>query len=81
MTVTAHAPLPTLSKPVAEPSADTQELYASFFSAEGTSAEAPLTSEPPLPEAEPLTSEPPLADAAPLTSESDPTPDSYGPGL
>lgn len=29
----------------------------------------PLTSEPPLPDAEPLTSEPPLADVAPLTSE------------
>jgi hypothetical protein len=40
------------------------------FSAEGTCAEAPLTSEPPLPDAEPLTSEPPLAEAAPLTSES-----------
>ncbi|WTX92621.1 hypothetical protein OG440_24360 [Streptomyces sp. NBC_00637] len=31
------------------------------FSAEGTRAETPLTSEPPLPDAEPLTSEPPLA--------------------
>jgi hypothetical protein len=40
------------------------------FSAEGTCAETPLTSEPPLPDAEPLTSEPPLAEAAPLTSES-----------
>jgi len=40
------------------------------FSAEGACAETPLTSEPPLPDAEPLTSEPPLADAAPLTSES-----------
>ncbi|MFS8197187.1 hypothetical protein ACLVWQ_00730 [Streptomyces sp. CWNU-52B] len=39
------------------------------FSAEGSCAEAPLTSEPPLPDAAPLTSEPPLADAAPLTSE------------
>ncbi|MEU0967575.1 hypothetical protein ABZ357_19855 [Streptomyces sp. NPDC005917] len=39
------------------------------FSAETVHAEAPLTSEPPLPDAEPLTSEPPLADAAPLTSE------------
>ncbi|MGW0709670.1 hypothetical protein ACWD4G_27575 [Streptomyces sp. NPDC002643] len=39
------------------------------FSAEGACAEAPLTSEPPLPDAEPLTSEPPLTDAAPLTSE------------
>ncbi|MET8162837.1 hypothetical protein ABZT34_01020 [Streptomyces sp. NPDC005329] len=33
----------------------------SGFSAEGTYAEPPLTSEPPLPDAEPLTSEPPLA--------------------
>jgi hypothetical protein len=41
------------------------------FSAEGTCAEAPLTSEPPLPDAEPLTSEPPLADAAPPASEPD----------
>ncbi|MFE1285278.1 hypothetical protein [Streptomyces sp. NPDC058751] len=36
---------------------------------EGTCSTAPLTSEPPLPDAEPLTSEPPLADAAHLTSE------------
>ncbi|MEU3343708.1 hypothetical protein ABZ723_01640 [Streptomyces sp. NPDC006700] len=40
------------------------------FSAEGTHADVPLTSEPPLPDAEPLTSEPPLAETAPLTSES-----------
>ncbi len=55
-----------LSKPEApyEP-----EMHACVFSAEGACAEAPLTSEPPLPDAEPLTSEPPLADAAPLTSE------------
>ncbi|MFD7713618.1 hypothetical protein ACFV6E_12545 [Streptomyces sp. NPDC059785] len=39
------------------------------FTAEGPCGEVPLTSEPPLPDAEPLTSEPPLADAAPLTSE------------
>ncbi|MFJ3226906.1 hypothetical protein ACIPJS_26680 [Streptomyces sp. NPDC086783] len=38
-------------------------------SAEGSWGEAPLTSEPPLPDAEPLTSEPPLSDAAHLTSE------------
>jgi sensor domain CHASE-containing protein len=31
------------------------------FSAESTCSQAPLTSEPPLPDAEPLTSEPPLA--------------------
>ncbi|MFF4757054.1 hypothetical protein [Streptomyces sp. NPDC001292] len=42
----------------------------SVFSAEGTRADVPLTSEPPLPDAEPLTSEPPLAETAPLTSES-----------
>ncbi|MEU1052101.1 hypothetical protein ABZ397_06010 [Streptomyces sp. NPDC005876] len=34
--------------------------------------EAPLTSEPPLPDAEPLTSESPTAEAVPLTSESSP---------
>ncbi|MGX4692201.1 hypothetical protein [Streptomyces sp. JNUCC 63] len=49
-------------------SADDSGLCA--FSAESTCVEAPLTSEPPLPDAEPLTSEPPLAEAAPLTSES-----------
>ncbi|MEU1037203.1 hypothetical protein ACFYP4_06640 [Streptomyces sp. NPDC005551] len=38
-------------------------------SAEGSWGGTPLTSEPPLPDAEPLTSEPPLPDAAPLTSE------------
>ncbi|MEU5215925.1 hypothetical protein AB0G79_06965 [Streptomyces sp. NPDC020807] len=32
-------------------------------------ADAPLTSEPPLPDAAPLISEPPLTEAAPLTSE------------
>ncbi|CAL9446509.1 hypothetical protein [Streptomyces sp. enrichment culture] len=31
------------------------------FSAESTCSQTPLTSEPPLPDAEPLTSEPPLA--------------------
>jgi hypothetical protein len=45
------------------------EMHDCVFSAEGACAETPLTSEPPLPDAEPLTSEPPLADAAPLTSE------------
>jgi hypothetical protein len=47
---------------------DPHPLYC-VFSAEGSCAESPLTSEPPLPDAAPLTSEPPLADAAPLTSE------------
>jgi hypothetical protein len=65
--VSAHLLLPAQSKPGAgaEP-----EAHACVFSAEGACAEAPLTSEPPLPDAEPLTSEPPLSDAAPLTSES-----------
>ncbi|ANH95362.1 hypothetical protein A8713_10520 [Streptomyces sp. SAT1] len=44
--------------------------YPDVFTSEAPWAEAPLTSEPPLPDAEPLTSEPPLAEAAPLTSES-----------
>lgn len=39
----------------------------------GSRFEAPLTSEPPLPDAEPLTSEPPFSDISPLTSESDTT--------
>ncbi|MET8947951.1 hypothetical protein ABZX30_31545 [Streptomyces sp. NPDC004542] len=81
MAAPAHPLLPAPSKPAAEPSADTQELYACAFNAESSHAEAPLTSEPPLPDAEPLTSEPPLSDAAPLTSESDAVPDCYGPGL
>ncbi|MEV6111294.1 hypothetical protein AB0L59_01970 [Streptomyces sp. NPDC052109] len=51
------------------------------FGAESACVQAPLTSEPPLPDAEPLTSEPPLSDATPLTSESEPVPDSFGPGL
>ncbi|MFE5185438.1 hypothetical protein [Streptomyces sp. NPDC056628] len=57
---------PALSKPEA-PFAP--ETHACVFSAEGACAATPLTSEPPLPDAEPLTSEPPLADAVPLTSE------------
>ncbi|MDT0406062.1 hypothetical protein [Streptomyces edwardsiae] len=81
MAAPAYVPSPALSKPVAEhPSADlpdfpdlsgSEEPQYCVFSAEGPCAEVPLTSEPPLPDAEPLTSEPPLADAAPLTSESD----------
>ncbi|CAM5301393.1 Secreted protein OS=Streptomyces tendae OX=1932 GN=F3L20_26685 PE=4 SV=1 [Streptomyces tendae] len=75
MTAAAYVFPPVLSKPVAEHSAPEAEHSAHdphdcVFSAEGTGAEAPLTSEPPLPDAEPLTSEPPLADATPLTSES-----------
>jgi hypothetical protein len=74
----AHLLLPALSKPWADPSALSEaepsaasDVHYCVFSAEGACAEAPLTSEPPLPDAEPLTSEPPLADAAHLTSESD----------
>ncbi|WP_316959319.1 hypothetical protein [Streptomyces sp. TRM68367] len=71
MAAPAHLLLPTLSKPSAESSAEPDLAQACVLSAEGACAEAPLTSEPPLPDAAPLTSEPPLADAAPLTSESD----------
>ncbi|QLJ00378.1 hypothetical protein HZZ00_04860 [Streptomyces sp. NEAU-sy36] len=72
-------------KPLVETSAETIEsmessetgeirLYA--FNAEAAATTAPLTSEPPLPDAEPLTSEPPLADTGSLTSE----PDAYAAG-
>ncbi|OQR64875.1 hypothetical protein B6E66_06505 [Streptomyces maremycinicus] len=56
---------PARSKRPAEHSAVTpaelEDPSLRAFSAEGTRAEPPLTSEPPLPDAEPLTSEPPLA--------------------
>ncbi|MGC3004692.1 hypothetical protein ACPF8X_41540 [Streptomyces sp. G35A] len=81
MAAPAHVPPPALSEPAAEPSAGPEVPHLCVFSAEGPCPEVPLTSEPPLPDAEPLTSEPPLADAAPLTSESDPftdSPDSSG---
>ncbi|MDG9716810.1 hypothetical protein [Streptomyces sp. DH24] len=71
MAVPVHVPIPAPSKPVAESSAEPDTARLCVFSAEGTCAEAPLTSEPPLPDAEPLTSEPPLADVAPLASEPD----------
>jgi len=64
----AQHPLPTLFKRDADLSADLK-VPLGVLSAETAYAEVPLTSEPPLPDAEPLTSEPPLADAAPLTSE------------
>ncbi|GGQ01097.1 hypothetical protein ACH4NS_01810 [Streptomyces mutabilis] len=71
--------LPAPSKPVAEPSTPWAEPSAAsdtphycVFGATGSCAETPLTSEPPLPDAEPLTSESPFADAVPLTSESSP---------
>ncbi|MEH0512058.1 hypothetical protein QA942_31160 [Streptomyces sp. B21-106] len=54
---------PPRSKRPAELSAATEDVRLCVFSAEGTCAEPPLTSEPPLPDAEPLTSEPPLAAA------------------
>lgn len=73
MAASAHLLLSALSKRPADLSADLDvppDLHdLCVFSAEGSCAEAPLTSEPPLPDAAPLTSEPPLADAAPLTSE------------
>ncbi|MEU6509091.1 hypothetical protein [Streptomyces sp. NPDC046942] len=81
MPAPARLTLPAQWKPLAEPAAPTGEAPACVFSSESTCAQAPLTSEPPLPDAEPLTSEPPLAETAPLTSESDPVPDSFGPGL
>jgi hypothetical protein len=62
----AHLLLSALSKRAAEPSAEFDERHEPHLcasSAEGACAEAPLTSEPPLPYAEPLTSEPPLAAA------------------
>ncbi|MEV5144140.1 hypothetical protein [Streptomyces sp. NPDC052727] len=81
MAVPVRLTIPAQLKPVAEPSAETDAAPLWVFSAESACAQAPLTSEPPLPDAEPLTSEPPLAEAAPLTSESDPVPDSFAPGL
>ncbi|GAA5071754.1 hypothetical protein [Streptomyces similanensis] len=70
--LTAAAVLP---KPAAEPDplAAPATPHLDVYAKQG--AEAPLTSEPPLPDAEPLTSEPPLAEAAPLTSESAPLTD------
>ncbi|MFF4898649.1 hypothetical protein [Streptomyces sp. NPDC001068] len=66
MAATVHHPIPAQFKPPVE---TVEESLLCAFSAETVCAEAPLTSEPPLPDAEPLTSEPPLADLAPLTSE------------
>ncbi len=63
MPASTHPLLPAHSKRPAVPTAHPQETRLCVFSAEGTCAEAPLTSEPPLPDAEPLTSEPPLAAA------------------
>ncbi|MEW2807046.1 hypothetical protein AB0929_07990 [Streptomyces massasporeus] len=79
MAAMTFLPLPAPSKPVADQSADLDDPHYAdphyadprycVFSSESTHTELPLTSEPPLPDAEPLTSEPPLAEAAPLTSE------------
>ncbi|MFF9273864.1 hypothetical protein [Streptomyces griseosporeus] len=80
MAASAHLLLSALSKPGSAPGIPAQPDPVALapdpapvcvFSAESACAETPLTSEPPLPDAEPLTSEPPMADAAPLTSESD----------
>jgi hypothetical protein len=73
--------LPAQWKPEAEPSAETDEAPLCVFSSESACTQAPLTSEPPLPDAEPLTSEPPLAETASLTSESDPIPDFFTAGV
>ncbi|SMF04344.1 hypothetical protein SAMN02745830_01266 [Streptomyces sp. Amel2xC10] len=54
---------PAHCKRPAEPQVPFPETHLSAYGAEGTVVEAPLTSEPPLPDAEPLTSEPPLAAA------------------
>ncbi|MFI2432246.1 hypothetical protein [Streptomyces sp. NPDC018693] len=76
MIAPAHPPLPRHSKRPADLPAQraadlpaqraaaaeyTEEPQPCAFSAERSCAEPPLTSEPPLPDAEPLTSEPPLA--------------------
>ncbi|WP_330457874.1 hypothetical protein OIB37_13785 [Streptomyces sp. NBC_00820] len=81
MAVPARPPVPAQWKPAAPWSADSREAPVCVFSAESACTQPPLTSEPPLPDAEPLTSEPPLADVTPLHSESDPVPVSFGPGL
>ncbi|MFF9085488.1 hypothetical protein ACF1BE_03505 [Streptomyces sp. NPDC014991] len=78
----APAPsIPAQYKPVAEPSAETDAAWLSVSGSETAYAQPPLTSEPPLPDAEPLTSEPPLAETVTPTSEPDPVPASYAPGL
>ncbi|MFJ9627822.1 hypothetical protein ACIRU8_09025 [Streptomyces sp. NPDC101175] len=81
MAASASLPLPARSKrtpehatdPFTDPFGDSSIApFADLLhgDSEGAWAETPLTSEPPLTDAEPLTSEPPLADTAPLTSES-----------
>ncbi|MHB9861685.1 hypothetical protein [Streptomyces sp. YIM S03343] len=60
----AHLTFPARSKPPAVRSAEPREEVPYPLGVEPAVAEVPLTSEPPLPEAEPLTSEPPLTDAS-----------------
>ncbi|MFI0962163.1 hypothetical protein ACH4S8_12280 [Streptomyces sp. NPDC021080] len=79
MAASAHLLLTALSERAAGPSvpgpragrasAEPEGADPGPSGSEGVCSAAPLTSEPPLPDAEPLTSEPPLADAAHLTSE------------
>ncbi|MFJ8155880.1 hypothetical protein [Streptomyces sp. NPDC094468] len=66
MAAAVHHPIPAQFKP---PVHSEEDSLLCVFSAETVCAQAPLTSEPPLPDTEPLTSEPPIADLAPLTSE------------
>ncbi|MEV7284013.1 hypothetical protein AB0O01_05505 [Streptomyces sp. NPDC093252] len=65
MAAAAHLLLSALSKHPDDASApdpcDPADWYICVLSSEGARAQTPLTSEPPLPDAEPLTSEPPLA--------------------
>ncbi|MET8829939.1 hypothetical protein ABZX40_30585 [Streptomyces sp. NPDC004610] len=65
MAAAAHLLLPALSEhpddALAPDPCDPDDWYIGVFSSEGARAQTPLTSEPPLPDAEPLTSEPPLA--------------------
>ncbi|MFG2633019.1 hypothetical protein [Streptomyces sp. NPDC048362] len=81
MATPARLAVPAQWKPVADESAETDDARLCVFSAESACTQAPLTSEPPLPDAEPLTSEPPLAETTPLTSESDPIPDFFASGV
>jgi len=74
-----HLLLSARSKREAESPVEPEGAQLCLLSAEGACAEAPLTSEPPLPDAGPLTSEPPLAEAAHLTSE--PTSTGVAPGV
>ncbi|MET7988560.1 hypothetical protein [Streptomyces sp. NPDC005281] len=79
MAASAHLLLTALSERAAEPSvpgprasrasAEPESAHPGPAGSEGACSAAPLTSEPPLLDAEPLTSEPPLAYAAHLTSE------------